>query len=286
MDITVLTYVLFMGWLTVPFHHHMAHWPTYPLVHTVIAFFILELIRFTSRFKSGIFRFVRTFYPTFGLSFAWSELNVLVRMIIPSFWANDFLLNLDLALFGVHPTVWVQNIFTPWLTELMNFFYAVYYLFIPLGAVTLYLRGRKKETLDFLFLVCFTYSIGFFLFLFFPALGPWMLINDLHTVQPEGGIFLHLNQFIQSKGSIRGGCFPSSHVAAATVMALASLRYQKVIGMILLPLAFCVAVATVYCRYHHAVDAISGILLGTILYFVGKAILDARDRKSSQHSKI
>ena len=62
-------------------------------------------------------------------------------------------------------------------------------------------------------------------------------------------------------------------------------RGYKFAVWILLPLAFGVAMATVYCRYHHAVDAIAGIFLGTVLYFTGTAILNARDRKTSKAPK-
>ena len=193
-------------------------------------------------------------------------------MILP-YWANDFVVSLDTAIFGVHPTVWVQNIFTPWLTELMNFFYAFYYFFIPISTFSLYFRRRKQETLDFLFLVFFTYSIAFLIFLLFPAEGPWVILKDLHTVRPEGGFFLKLNQFIQGRGSIRGGCFPSSHVAAAFTLLWATFRYQWKLGVFFSPVVFGMAAATVYCQYHHAVDALSGMILGSIFYGIGIFIL-------------
>jgi membrane-associated phospholipid phosphatase len=124
-----------------------------------------------------------------------------------------------------------------------------------------------------------TFSVSFVLFLMFPAEGAWVILKDLHTVEPEGGFFMHLVQSIQAKCTIPAGAFPSSHVAAVFVMALGALKFNPKVGWILLPLAVGVAMATVYCRYHHAVDAIAGIMLGTLMVAVGIRILERRSRR-------
>lgn len=272
MDFTALGYILLLGLLIIPFHHNVQSWWIYPIAHIIIAWFLTEFIRMAETHPSPIISFLRTFYPALCLAPMWGELNSLITMIFP-YWANNFLVNTDVAIFGVHPTVWVGKLYTPWLTELMNFFYISYFVFIPLGSFTLYFKGKKEETRDFFFLVFFTYTITFLLFLIFPAEGPWVILRDKHTIEPEGGLIFRLVQFVEGRGSIKGGCFPSSHVAAAMTIALATLKTQKKIGMILLFLGVGVAVSTVYCRYHHAIDSIAGLSLGISLYFAGNAIL-------------
>jgi membrane-associated phospholipid phosphatase len=272
MDVPILFYMGLIGILIVPFHHNVRHWQWITPVHAALCLLLLELIRLNSRHENGLLDFIRTFYPAVWISFAWKEMGVLVTMIFP-YWANAFVVNLDMRIFGVHPTVWVETIFRPWLTELMNFFYFIYYFFVPAAAFPLYFRGKRPETNDFLFLVTLTFAVSFTLFLVFPSEGAWVILKPLHTVEPEGGLFLHLMQSIQAKGTIPAGAFPSSHVAAAFVMALGAIRFNPKVGWFLLPLAVGVALATVYCRYHHAVDAISGALLGCCLYAVGFRIL-------------
>jgi membrane-associated phospholipid phosphatase len=278
LDITIIAYLLILGFLIILFHNNVSRWGWYPIGHVLIVFLLLEFLRMATIHPSKILHFLRTFYPALGLALLWIELNSLVTMILP-YWANDFLVGLDKAIFGVHPTVWVETIFTPWLTELMNFFYAFYYLYIPILTFPLYFQGRREETLDILYLIMFTYCTVFLIFLLFPAEGPWVILKELHTAKPTGGFFLRLNQFIQGGGSIKGGCFPSSHVAAAYTMLWASFRYHKRLGFFLLPCVFGMASATVYCQYHHAVDALSGMILGTILYFVGIVVLKHWHRK-------
>lgn len=279
MDWTVILYLAVIGVLVIPFHRDVRHWMVFPPAHAGIIVLLLEFLRWSRDRNQAVIRFLRMFYPALGVPFLWSELDSLITMILP-YWANDWVIRLDLRLFGVHPTVWVEQWFRPWLTELMNFFYAFYYLSFPLVGLTLYLRGKRQQVFDFLFLVMLTFCSSYLLFLLFPAEGAWVVLKELHSIQPEGGLFLHIVQFIQSKGTIRGGAFPSSHVSAAFVVSLAAIRYIRKPGYFLLPFAFGVAAATVYCRYHHAVDALSGILWGVICYGAGVRILKWRDRKA------
>jgi hypothetical protein len=95
----------------------------YPFLHGAIFFLLLELIRISTNASSFI-QFLRTFYPILWILFAWKEMDQLVTMIFP-YWFNPILPQLDHFLFGVYPTVWVQQWFSPWLTELMHFFYGV-----------------------------------------------------------------------------------------------------------------------------------------------------------------
>ena len=227
-----------------------------------------------------IIQFLRTFYPAILLTYAWMELNTLVTILFP-YWASEFVINADKFIFSVHPTVWVERLFTPWLTELMNFFYVIYFIFIPVSGFSLYFSGRKDDALDFLFLVFLTYTSSFLLFFFFPAEGAWIILKHLHTKEAEGGIFTWLVHFIQGHGSIRGGAFPSSHVAAAVTIVMAMLKYNRKLGWILLSLTFGVVASTVYLRYHHAVDALGGIIWGTLMYGLGILILKNWRKKTS-----
>ncbi|HEX9935340.1 MAG TPA: phosphatase PAP2 family protein [bacterium] len=279
MDMTVMAYLGILGILVIPFHRDVRNWAWIPVIHAGVIFVLLEFLRFEAKHPHPVLHFIRTFYPAFGITFLWMELNRLVTMILP-YWANAFVVGLDLRLFGVHPTVWVERLFHPWLTELMNFFYSFYFLFIPMVGFVLYFRNKRQETFDFLFLVMLTFCSCFLLFLVFPAEGAWVVLKNLHHVQPEGGFFMHLNQSIQARGTIRGGAFPSSHVAAALVIALAALRTERKLGLFLLPFAFGVVLATVYCRYHHAVDSLAGLLWGLVCYGVGVRLMARRkDRK-------
>ena len=289
MDYIVISYIIFLGFLVIPFHYdhylqtNVPNWWQYPILHSIIAILLMELIRLSYLRPNKIIHFIRTFYPAILLSPAWSELDHLVTIILP-YWANDFVINLDLFLFSVHPTVWVEKLFTPWLTELMNFFYLSYFLFIPISALTLYFKGKKEKTLDLLFLTFLTYTTAFLLFLVFPSEGAWITLKSLHTIEHEGGFFMNIVQNMQAQGTIRGGAFPSSHVSAAFTIVWANMKYQKKLGWVLLPIAIGVAISTIYLRYHHAVDAISGLIWGSLMYGAGIFILKKWQEKIDYNS--
>ncbi|MBN1894246.1 phosphatase PAP2 family protein [bacterium] len=227
-----------------------------------------------------LLRFLRMYYPMLLLIFAWTEIGKLINLIFP-FWLNRFVVAADLWLFGVHPTVWIERIFNRPLTEAMNFFYFSYYLFVPIATFPLYFKGKVQETFDMLFLFFLSYLASYILFMIFPAEGPRFILNHLHTHEPSGGIFLKLNSLFQSRAEIRGGCIPSSHVSVATTAVLACFRMNRPAAFILLFLTAGIAMATVYCRYHHAVDSLTGLAAGFLFYWAGSRFLKNRRNQAA-----
>jgi len=272
MDVVVLGYILLLGILVIPFHHDVINWWKVPIVHFILILIILEYLLQVTKRKSRLFQFLRIFYPALLLSSAWKELDNLFTMIFP-YYGNELVKALDKMLFGVHPTVWVEQLFTPWLTELMFFLYFSHYLLLPVLALGLFFKKGHGATLNLLALVCFNYALSYLCFILIPAEGAWVILKNMHTVEPEGGFFMHLVQFIQSQGTVRGGAIPSSHVTATFVLILAMFEHSRKLTYWLLPLGLGIAVSTVYCRYHHAVDAITGILMGIGFFMLGKKLL-------------
>jgi membrane-associated phospholipid phosphatase len=101
-------------------------------------------------------------------------------------------------------------------------------------------------------------------------------LDALHTRRYSGYVVAEITRFIQAQGSVRGGTFPSSHISEALAWALMAFRYNRKVGVVLLPAVLGVAVSTVYLGYHHALDPIAGLLLGALLYPVGLKIIQAR----------
>jgi len=64
---------------------------------------------------------------------------------------------------------------------------------------------------------------------------------------------------------IEGGAFPSSHVAVAAVVLYYTVRYARAATWVVGPLVISLIVATVYCRYHYAIDVLAGLATATIL---------------------
>ena len=283
-DIISIGYILLIGLLLIPFHNHVSNWKWLVLAHITTVIFILELLRFAKLHPSPMVNFLRTFYPAIGIYFAWVELGQIVNMIFP-FWADNWILHLDVTIFKTHPTVWVQQFFTPWLTELMNFFYTSYYLMIPFIGFILYFSKSRQAAFNYFSYLMLVSIICYVLFIIFPCKGAWMLLQQLHTKQLTGGFFLKLIQHLQANNANIGCAFPSAHVATAFTMGYVALKYIRPLGYLVMLNAIGVAMSAVYLRYHHAVDAIGGILVATICYFVSTYLIENWENIKTKYFK-
>jgi membrane-associated phospholipid phosphatase len=280
MDIACVGFLGLVGFLLIFFHKTVDSWPRYVLIHAVLVVAVLELVRAGEKHpQSKILWFLRTFYPITIFLFGWSEVNTIVRMFFGTFWFTGPAIAMDKFLFGVHPSIWCQQFTSPVLDEVMGFFYASYYLFLPSVVLFLYIKGKREETLAVFSFLSVTLMSNYFLFYLLPALSPSMAgsLAHLHTKTYTGYFFMKTILAIQSNAGIAGGAFPSSHIAEAFVLVLAALRYAKKLGLVLLPVTFGVAVSTVYLGYHHAVDPISGFLWGGVCYIFTLNLLKRRD---------
>jgi len=282
MDIACVTYLVLIGVCLIFFHKAVEDWPRYVLIHVVLAFVILEFVRFAEKHpQKQIAWFMRTFYPIAVFLIGWSTVNGIVRMFFGTFWFTEIAIQTDKLLFGIHPTVWLQQFYSPWLDELMYFFYASYYLFLPTVVLVLYFTGKRAEALAAFSFLSVTLLSNYVLFYLLPCLSPAMAerMMELHTKTHSGYLFAWIIRTIQSSAGIAGGAFPSSHIAEVFVLSLVALRYVRKLGYVLLPLTVGVSVSTFYLRYHHAVDPLFGYVWGAICFLVTLRLLKARNEE-------
>ena len=279
MDINCTVYMGLIGLLVIFFRKNVGNWPVHALIHAGFVVAILEIVRLEARHpENKVFSILRTFYPIAILLYAWEELAVLQQMIFGSFWFTETLVRWDKSIFGVHPTVWLQNLYNPWLDELMNFIYAAYYTFFVLGPLIFFIRKKKDVAFAIYSFATFTYLSNFILFYLLPALGakPAPMLAGLYVKEHTGFFFVGLNRIIQAKGGIVCGAFPSSHVAGALVWALSALRYDKKLGFIILPFAIGIGFSTVYMTLHHAVDPIAVYIWGAFSFILALKLIKIR----------
>jgi membrane-associated phospholipid phosphatase len=268
-DYLALGYMAVLAILLPCFHHHVPHWPKDFVIHLAFVLAGIEIVRLGEKHpRHHALYFLRTFYPLAVIFYGYFEMNHMNRMFSGSYWAMDALIAIDAWLFGGHPTVWVQRLYTPALDELMNFFYVSYYAFAPLATLPLFLRGKREETHAVFGIVTLAYVGNFVLFYIFPSLCPRMIpeLEALRFADYSGYFIASLTKYFQSEGAIAGACFPSTHVSGAMAWSLAAWRYNRKLSYIMLPLALGVGLATVYLGYHHALDPIVGIVWAWAAY--------------------
>ena len=151
-----------------------------------------------------------------------------------------------------------------WVSELLHFAYASYYLIVYLPPIALYLRGRRDAFVSTTLALIVVYGICFVTYALFPVDGPRYLVGA--AAAPEGPIRSFVLTLLD-RGSSRGTAFPSSHVAASVVSSLCALRHQRAVGIIVSVVTVALIIATVYGGFHYAVDALVGVILGGLAWF-------------------
>ncbi len=151
----------------------------------------------------------------------------------------------------------------PVLPNLLELLYLLTYAVAPAGLIILAVSHRLDRA-DRL-LACFAASAvsAYALYPFFPSepprtIFPGELSGSIDTV------FRQINWWILGKGGIHTSVFPSGHVASALgvgIGLLMALPERKRYGFALTGIATGIALATVYGRYHYAVDAVAGFIV-------------------------
>jgi len=203
------------------------------------------------------------------------------------------------ALFGCQPSVlFMQKL--PWLavSELFYASYFSYYVMIAGVGVALFLRSRR-QFFHYLSVVSFLFYVCYLIYIFLPVIGSraffhqvegyalplatqQLAVTDAYPQAVQAGVFFRLMRWIYRAFEAPGAAFPSSHVAVALCTVFFSFRYLKRIRYVHLAVALLLILATVYCRYHYAVDVLAGLVTAAVLIPAGNWLyfkFSGRDRE-------
>ncbi|MBQ5493689.1 MAG: phosphatase PAP2 family protein [Prevotella sp.] len=233
-------------------------------------------------------------------------LRIAVQMVFLSWWypdtyeLNRILPNLDhmfagceQAVFDCQPALlFAQKAPWGWFSELMCMGYISYF---PMMTILLiyYFFYRYNEFLKAAFVLLGAFFIFYVIFIFlpvtgpqfyylavgpekiaagvFPNLGDWFLTHSERMAVPgwTDGFFYHLLEMAHNAGERPTAAFPSSHVGITTVvMLLAHHAHCRKLVLGMLPFYILMCLSTVYILAHYAIDALTGLFTGVVLYFV------------------
>jgi membrane-associated phospholipid phosphatase len=151
----------------------------------------------------------------------------------------------------------------PWLLEF------AYFLVYGIGAfsVAAFYFGHRRFRIDQFMVVYLVGTLGaYVLFPLFPSDPPRVLFpgaNSPHYLNA----FRRLNLWLVGGYGIHSSVFPSAHVSSAFSAAWGLLRFlpeYRWAGWTMLGYAIAVWIATVYGRYHFAVDGLGGLAISLI----------------------
>jgi membrane-associated phospholipid phosphatase len=202
-------------------------------------------------------------------------LGPLIRAVHPVDY-DAALIAFDRALFGTDPTVALEKIATPLLSDVLTLFYALYY-FHPIVLGTLVFlddRGRPAPARDFnryAFVIVFVFYVSYACYFLVPAIGPRYTLAHSGPL-PRGAISQAIDHTLDVLEKNKRDCFPSGHTMVLVAILLEAYRRSKKTFWAFLPFAVGLIVATVYCRYHYVADVIAGFALALVTVPAGNAI--------------
>jgi len=175
---------------------------------------------------------------------------------------DEILLTMDRALFVETPAVmWV-----PWNHPLLTEFMSLcYFLFYP-AMIVAYATGvlwKNSGGVPFFNGLIPIHAIGFLGYTLVPAAGPHLAFAALLPPPADGGWITELNAWVVT-GSNHVDVFPSLHTAVTVFLMAVLWREQRRWFHLLLIPATGLCLATLYLRYHYAVDVITGTALAAL----------------------
>jgi membrane-associated phospholipid phosphatase len=156
----------------------------------------------------------------------------------------------------------------PLLPSCLEVCYVLVYGIAPISAGILLLNHHRDRLNTFWFAYLAGTLASYALFPYFPSDPPRTVFAgaDLPNIVT---IFRRFNLTILGHYGIHSSVFPSAHVSSAFACAwglLIALPERKRFGWIVAAYAACVAIATIYGRYHFAADAAAGFAISFLAF--------------------
>jgi len=211
-------------------------------------------------------RFICDFSPIFFAIAIYQGLGDLIPYLRPDI--DDLLIKIDLALFGVHPTIWLEGFSSSWLTDLLSLVYASYYFIPVILIIILYFWGKEEEFSVTVFTLLLGYYISFLGYISMPAIGPRFTLASLQTTPLNGGAMTEfVIRILDILEHNKRDCFPSGHTQMVLISLWFAFKYRRPLFCIYLPIVIALIFSTVYLRYHYVIDIAAGFVFagGTLL---------------------
>jgi membrane-associated phospholipid phosphatase len=212
------------------------------------------------------------FSPILFVVLIYESFGDLIQYLQPDI--DPRLIQIDFFIFGVHPTLWMEQWIVPWFTDIMSLVYLSYYFIPVVLVVVLYLKDRMVEFDRAMFVLAFGYYISFIGYILFPAIGPRYALIYLYSVPLEGSFITDfVRDTLNALEHNKRDCMPSGHTQIVLVALFLAYRYQKFLFYLFFPIICALILSTVYLRYHYVIDLLVGVglaigcmIIGPLLY--------------------
>lgn len=210
----------------------------------------------------------------------YAEIHWVIGPLHRGWLADDALIAIDRALFGGNPIDWFGSIASPWLTEIAQVAYTLFYALVVAVGAELYLRRSEADFQRFSFACACVFLgsyVGYFLV---PAVGPRFTLYDFSSIERDlPGLLLTtpLRAFVDAGGMVPVGVpramalglahrdvFPSGHTMMTLVSIWWSWRMRLSVRWPVTVVGALLVFATMYLRYHYVIDVMAGAALAAV----------------------
>jgi membrane-associated phospholipid phosphatase len=212
--------------------------------------------------------FFHYFSPILFIIVIYESLGDLIQHLQPD--VDPGLIQIDFSIFGVQPTLWMEQWIVPWLTDILSLAYLSYYFFPVVLTVVLYLKGRTADLDRSLFVLAFGYYVSFIGYILFPAVGPRYAMTHLYSVPLEGSFITDfVRDTLNALEHNKRDCMPSGHTQIVLIVLYLAHRYEKFLFYLFLPIVCALILSTLYLRYHYVIDLLVGMALAILCMIFG-----------------
>jgi membrane-associated phospholipid phosphatase len=247
--------------LTLVFHGQIPLWHSLLFRYTLLLglLFVLKL-SWDRKAMGKTGTFFHHFSPILFVVLIYESLGDLIQYLQPD--VDPRLIQIDFSIFGVQPTLWMEQWIVPWFTDIMSLAYLSYY-FIPVVLIAvLYLKDRMAEFDRSMFVLAFGYYVSFIGYILFPAIGPRYALTHLYSIPLEGSFITDfVRDTLNALEHNKRDCMPSGHTQIVLMVLFLAYRYQKFLFYLFFPIISALILSTVYLRYHYVIDLLVGMAL-------------------------
>ena len=212
--------------------------------------------------------FFHHFSPILFLVLIYESLGDLIQYLQPDI--DHRLIQIDFFIFGVQPTLWMEQWIVTWFTDIMSLAYLSYYFIPVVLVVVLYLKDRMVEFDRAMFVLAFGYYISFIGYILFPAIGPRYALTHLYSIPLEGSFITDfVRDTLNTLEHNKRDCMPSGHTQIVLVALYLAHRYEKFLFYLFVPIICALILSTIYLRYHYVIDLLVGMALAIGCLIVG-----------------
>jgi membrane-associated phospholipid phosphatase len=278
-DVVIIGFFSLLSIINVVFAASIPNWWVMVLINLAVIGMIMTFGWARARTGSKVIALIHDWHVAPTVFFSFKELYFMIKPIHHGLDYDDLLIAVDRWMFGVDPGKWLMQFANPWLTEILQIAYTLFYfLFIIIG-LDLY-KERPKTFHYFMFVSVYGFYLSYLGYFTLPAVGPRFTLFDFSQLNHDlPGVFLTpaLRWFVNFGGSVPMGVpnelalaatqrdvFPSGHTMMTLVLMYLTLHYRLKIRWFMFVTGILLIIATVYMRYHYVIDLMAGGLFALL----------------------